>query len=297
MKKINVIKQNMQLIWKCWMKFIGFAASILSIIFIFITWEDIGITRLFFRLEIIAILCIVLLLWSMLWSCVFKKKKIIWQSASGRIIVQYGDLLKEGFDKKNERDRLYVIPVNSAFDTIVDTDISLCDKPLISPNSLHGRWIKKFLKNGGKIEDIDKEIAVCLRKQKASPCKVLSEDEKERGKREIYDLGTVSIIKGVAGSTFLLLASTNFDENNNAHVSVEELEYVINALINFYNQHGQGHELVVPLMGTNLSRAGLTHDDSLRIISSMFQLYGNMIHGDVRIIIYKGDKDKVTIDI
>lgn len=297
MKKINVVKQNLHFIWKYWIKSIGFAASILSIIFLFVTWEDIGIKRLFVRLEMIAILCIILLLWSVLWSCVLKKKKIIWQSASGRIIVQYGDLLKEGFDKKNERDRLYVIPVNSAFDTIVDTDISLCNKPLISPNSLHGRWIKKILKNGGKIEDIDKEISVCLRKQKASPYKVLSEEEKERGKKEIYDLGTVSVIKGVAGSMFLLLASTNFDENNNAHVSVEELEYVIKALINFYNQHGQGHELVVPLMGTNLSRAGLTHDDSLRIISSMFQLYGNMIHGDVRIIIYNGDKDKVTIDI
>jgi hypothetical protein len=72
---------------------------------------------------------------------------------------------------------------------------------------------------------------------------------------------------------------------------------VIKALIEFYNQHGQGHELIVPLMGTNLSRAGLTHDDSLRIITSLFQLYGNKIHGNVRIVINKKDKDKATINI
>ncbi len=297
MKKINVIKQNMHLICNCFIKCIGVTASILSVIFLFITWEDFGITKLLFKLEIIAIICAILLLWSILWSCVLKKQKVIWQSASGRIIVQYSDLLEEGFKKKNNRDCLYVIPVNSAFDTIVDTDISLCSKPLISPNSLHGKWIKKVIENGGSIEDIDNEITSYLEKQEIKPCKILSKENKERGKRKIYELGTVSIIKGVTGNTFLLLAATNFDENNNAYVSVEEVEYVIKALIRFYNQHGQGHELMIPLMGTNLSRAGLSHDDSLRILTSMFQLYGDLIHGDVRIVIYKGDKDKVTLGV
>lgn len=52
---------------------------------------------------------------------------------------------------------------------------------------------------------------------------------------------------------------------------------------------------IIPLMGTNFSRAGLTHEDSLRVIASMFQLYGDKVHGDVSIIIYKGDKDKVSL--
>ncbi len=74
-------------------------------------------------------------------------------------------------------------------------------------------------------------------------------------------------------------------------------EDVIRVLIYSCDQHGQGHELVIPLMGTNFSRVGLTKNDSLRIIASMIQLYGDRIHGNVSIIIYKGDKDKVTIDI
>lgn len=102
-------------------------------------------------------------------------------------------MLEESF-KSKKVESLYVIPVNSAFDTVVDEDISLCDKPLVSPYSLHGRWIKKMLAIGKKIEDIDDEIKICLQKQKKTPCDFLK--DKERGKKEIYDLGTVAMVKG-----------------------------------------------------------------------------------------------------
>lgn len=294
MRIVYVIGQNVKYIGKCWIKCIGGFATILSVIFLFITWDDIGIVRLNFKIELVLAICFTLLLWSMLWICFIKRKNIVWQSASGKIIVKYADILEESF-KSKKRESLYVIPVNSAFDTIVDEDISLCDKPLVSPYSLHGKWINKMLGIGKRIEDIDADIEASLQKQKKSPCDILK--DKERGKKNIYALGTVAIVKGYSKNIFLLLASTDFDENNIAHVSVEKMEDVIRALIYFYDQHGQGHELVIPLMGTNLSRAGLTHSDSLRIIASMFQLYGDRIHGDVSIVIYKGDKDKVTINI
>ena len=95
----------------------------------------------------------------------------------------------------------------------------------------------------------------------------------------------------------LLLAISEYDKDNIAHTSVDDLEMCIKSLLNFYDQHGQGHRLVIPLMGTNLSRAGLSHNDSLRVITSLFQLYGDKIHGEVDVVIYKGDKDKVTLDI
>ena len=116
-------------------------------------------------------------------------------------------------------------------------------------------------------------------------------------KREVYELGTVAMIRGNNNSTFLLLAISEYDKDNIAHTSVDDLEMCIKSLLNFYDQHGQGHRLVIPLMGTNLSRAGLSHNDSLRVITSLFQLYGDKIHGEVDVVIYKGDKDKVTLDI
>ena len=110
-------------------------------------------------------------------------------------------------------------------------------------------------------------------------------------------MGTVAMVRGNNSSTFLLLAISEYDKNNIAHTSVEDLELCIKSLVDFYDQHGQGHRLAIPLMGTNLSRAGLSHDDSLRVITSLFQLYGDKIHGEIDVVIYKGDKDKVTLDI
>lgn len=291
----SVIKQNVPYIWEYWLKCIGISASVLSVATLFVTWEDIGMGTLWMKLAFLAVSCVLLLIWAFFWTCVLKKEKVIWKNASGRIIIRYSDLLQESFDKKNTVQGLYVIPVNSAFDTIVDTDISSCEKPLVSPNSLHGRWVQEMIDSGSSLLEIDKTISSCLEKQKKKPYKVLSDREKERGKKEIYDLGTVAMVKADNGNIFCLLAMSDYDENNNAYVSIENLEGVIKSLINFYDQQGQGNKLVVPLMGTNLSRAGLTHEDSLRVIASMFQLYGDKVHGDVSIIIYKGDKDKVSL--
>lgn len=291
----KILKKNLHYAYKLWLKLIGGFATVVTILSVFVAWDDFHVQKLYIKAVCLIIMLFLLLLTAIGYSCNPFRKKIICRSLSGTIIVRYADLLKEGFDLRRKQERLYVIPVNSSFDTVVDEDISLCSKPLISPNTLHGRWIKKMGEHQKDPQYIDDAICACLNKQKKSPRETLQ--NKENGKKEVYDLGTVAIVKGVGKNTFLLLAMSNFDENNNAHVSIENLEKVIKCLIDFYDEHGQGYELVVPLMGTNFSRTGLTHEDSLKIISAMFQIYKNKIHGDVSIVIYKADRDKVTIDI
>lgn len=294
---MNIIKQNVPYIRKYWFKCIGILSSILSILFLFISWEDINMKELNQRVMLLIGACLLLLFWGALWICVLKKKNIIWQRSSSKIIVLYADIIKEAFQKKSGKERLYVIPVNSTFDTIVDADISLYSKPLISPKSLHGKWIKKMEESGKNLMDLDREIQHSLELYHIEPIKILTETQKQRGKREVYELGTVVVVKGNENVSFLLLALTDFDENNNSHVSVQEFEYIIKDLIEFYNQHGQGYDLMIPLMGTNLSRANISHEESLRIIISRLLLYKNSIRGDVSVVVYPGDKDKVTIDI
>lgn len=157
--------------------------------------------------------------------------------------------------------------------------------------------VKTMVNKGFTIEEIDNKIHNCLEMQNLVPRSIIADEDKKRGKREVYELGTVAMIRGNNNSTFLLLAISEYDKDNIAHTSVDDLEMCIKSLLNFYDQHGQGHRLVIPLMGTNLSRAGLSHNDSLRVITSLFQLYGDKIHGEVDVVIYKGDKDKVTLDI
>ena len=294
----GILKQNIRYIWKYWLKCIGIFTGVLSVLFLFVSWDDIGVKNVFLKVACLVMVCLLLLIWSILWICKFKKQKVIWQNASGRIIVRYGDILQEGFGTKNKSNKLYVIPVNSAFDTIVDSDISKYTNPLVSPNSLHGKWIKKMVENGKEIEEIDHTIQSDLNQQNKPAKQVYSPEEKTRGKKEIYELGTIAVVKGQANSTFLLLALTDFDGNNTAHdVSIDDYELVIKALLDFYEHRGQGYELVIPLMGTNFANTGLNHEDALRTITSIFRLHRNKIRGDINIVIYNGDKDKVSIDI
>ena len=58
MNKVNVIKQNLEFIGKTWMKCIGTFASILSLFFLFWTWDDIRITSTQYKCVIIILLCV-----------------------------------------------------------------------------------------------------------------------------------------------------------------------------------------------------------------------------------------------
>lgn len=285
----------MRYAYKLWLKLIGGFATVVTILSVFVAWEDFHVQNSYMKMVCLVAILFLLSLTAIGYSCNPYRKRVICQSLSGNIVVRYADLLKEGFDLRRKQEKLYVIPVNSSFDTVVDEDISLCRKPLISPNTLHGKWIKKMSENKKGPQYINDAICACLSKQKKIPRETLQ--DKEYGKKEVYDLGTVAVVKGVGKNNFLLLALTDLDENNKAHVSIENLAKAIKSLIDFYDECGQGYELVVPLMGTNFSRTGLTHGDSLKIISAMFQIYKNKIHGDVSIVIHKTDRDKVSIDV
>ena len=48
-------------------------------------------------------------------------------------------------------------------------------------------------------------------------------------------------------------------------------------------------------MGTGSSRSGLTHEQSLRLIKSTVLTSDKPINGEINIVVYYKDKDKVSI--
>lgn len=295
MKFIEILLKNVKSIGKTALAFSSASFSVLSIILSFITWEEMGVTNIFVKMLIFVLIIIMALIGSTLWISVFKRKRLLWTTGDGRVTVCYSDIMKLSFPKKKTVKKIVVIPVNTCFDTIVDENISLYDKPLVSPTTVHGLWIKNMVKHGFNINDIDIAIDKSISLRGINPVKELSRQEKKRGKLKCYENGTIAIVEGKNNVEFFLLALSEFDENNKAQSSKDEVIKSLRSLLEFYDVNGQGYQMYITLMGTGRSRAGLTHHDSLQTITSLFSLYSEKIHGDINIVIYKKDRDKVSI--
>ena len=282
------------MIFKSFFVFTGTLLSAVSILMLFITWDDIGIESKHGRVLALIIILIFSTILSIIYIFIYNKRTL-WQNGSGKINVCYSDIMKKAFPKYSCKERIVVIPVNTCFDTIVDIDIASVDKPIVSPNTLHGKWIIKMKDLGITQEMLQEKIEKYISQNNIKPENLLSKDKKTRGNRLSYKKGTIVRIKGEKQVTFFLLALSEFDGENNAHCSEDEFVACIKNLIDFYNTKGQGVDMFLPIMGTNLSRIGFSHEQSLNKISLLFKLYSNKIHGNVTIIVYNKDKDKVSI--
>lgn len=67
--------------------------------------------------------------------------KKLWSRGSGAIFTCYGDLFAIA-RHDTEYKKIVVIPVNTTFDTIVEDAGTQQQAPLVSPNTLHGMWIR-----------------------------------------------------------------------------------------------------------------------------------------------------------
>lgn len=189
--------------------------------------------------------------------------------------------------------KIVIIPVNTSFDTIVDRNVAEYKTTLVSPMTIHGMWIENMLKEGRILEELDTMISKQLQ-DKIVTC-TLERKEKKRGKLKCYEIGTIISIVGEKGITYFLVALSEFDENNNAQAKKNEVIKCIGAILEYYDIYGQGYGLYLPLMGTGLSRAGLSHEEALQTIKAFLQLHNEKIHGEINIEISYKDKSKVSI--
>lgn len=293
---IESIKLNIKIIFSTTLKISGAIYTILTVVLAFVSWTEMGINYARERIIILIIVFILAAFLSIIYVCIIKNKVTIWNKGNGIVQECYNDIMKIAFEsKKNEKKKIIVIPVNTCFDTIVDEEITKIEKPLVSSKTLHGKWIKEMMEKGISIDEIDNRISNSLDTQNIEPLYTIPEGEKERGKRKEYERGTIAIIKGMQNNDFFLLALSKFDKNNNAQCTKQEFIECIHKLIEFYNKNGQGYELFLPLMGTNLSRVGMSHEDALSILESCFKLYSDEIYGKINIVIYNKEKNKVAI--
>lgn len=185
--------------------------------------------------------------------------------------IKIGDIFKENGMK--------VIPVNEYFDTQVDNII-------ISQNTLHGMYVKEYLKYND-LDSLNSKIEECLK-----GCKYEENEKRLNGKKKRYAIGTTINI-----NDYILTALTKFDNNNKAYLSMQEYLKFLNDFWNEINRIHNGRIINVPIIGTGISRINpvLSEQEFLeQIIWSLKTSSLITSKSKINIIVYTGDKEKIS---
>lgn len=225
-----------------------------------------------------------------------KKEKIpvkLWGRGSGAVFTCYDDLFDIAV-RYTEYKKFVVIPVNTTFDTIVEDAGTHHQAPLVSPNTLHGMWIRNHSNYGLTLDDIQAQIEHSLHGKKF--VRKISREQKPRGNCREYGIGTIAAVEGTHNTIFLLAALSAFDEKNRAHAGEDDIITVIKSIVHYCDTYGQQTPVYLPVMGTGLSRTHLTKDWAFHVILDAIKSCENEVNERYTIVIYPGDREDISIE-
>lgn len=191
------------------------------------------------------------------------------------LVVKFGDL----FCAKS---KIRVIAVNRCFDTIVNTE-------LISPNSLHGAWLRRYLISHSR-EELDRELDRQLKDKEFEEI-----PEKRLGKKRRYPAGTVVEIRD-GDICYYLTAMTVLDEEKlTAGCTVEAYCMSILRLMQYYNEHGQQEDIALPLLGSGAARIPKKENELLQCMLALIKMGRNHGQGNIEIILREELREKISL--
>ena len=207
--------------------------------------------------------------------------KVIWRRGTTSLTLVSGDLLRFGFGNRSKQKNLIVIPVDAGFETHVTKRVENAEYPLVAPDSIHGKWLTRMATSGTSGRRISTRIKANLRRQGIKP--------DTNGE---FPLGSVAEFE-TQRAIFCLLAISVFDEEKRAHSSPERIREALLELLSYYDRRGQGRRMYIPLMGTSLSRAGLTLEESYRLLRETIIQHSDMITGRLYIVVKPEDMQEL----
>lgn len=215
-----------------------------------------------------------------------KRFKVITANSGHKLYLQYGDLFDENEVINPSERRNIIIPVNRCFDTVVDNH-------LISERTLHGIAFKKlYAMNRYTEESLNSTIQhLLLHKEYEN----IAEVDKPAGNRKRYPIGTIVDLPGNGEEHFLLWALSTFDSDLKAHTSMQEYALAVQKLVESCNAESEGFPIVLPLVGTGLSRTKKEQLDIITYLVNVFRLNKNEINCDIHIVVHEDIKSEVAI--
>ena len=189
------------------------------------------------------------------WFCCFaivsvvmtckKRFKVLSANSGHALYLQYGNIFDANEVIDPNKRRNIVVPVNRCFDTRVDNHI-------VSSQTVHGIAFSSLYASGKYTEE---SLSMSIEKLlKNTEYENLSEKEKPEGNRKRYPVGTVVDLPGCENEHFFLWALSTFDSNLKARTSMQEYALAVQKLIESCNTESEGFPVVLPLVGTGLSR-------------------------------------------
>lgn len=276
------IKSNYSVLRKYFLAYCSAVFALLEIVCIFISLDDCGIdTRT--KKAILFIICLVIAIALTIINVLARNKKQIFGDINRGLTIQYGDVIKIGFPKKDKGGRIIVIPVNRCFDLS-------CENNLINPTSIHGQWINQYITNEEERKRIKNRIDDILQNSDSETVA-----QKSAGNTSRYSPGTVVELQGENNVTFYLLAFSYLDHELKAQSSEIEFYNTISGLIDYYNTHDYSKELFCPVMGDHIVNPHRDTESCLNFMISVFKFKKGCIRGKANIVVYNKLKSTISI--
>lgn len=217
---------------------------------------------------------------------IFKNNIEVFSTDKHSVYLHFGDIFDNEIVNNESIPKHIVINVNRCFDTIVNNE-------LISEKTLHG-MVFKNLYNENKFteETLQKAINEKLKDLNYS---VIQKEDKPQGNLKRYDIGTIVKIDETKRKDYFLLAMSTFDNNLNAHTTKQDFVLALQRLIEYCDRNSQGFPVLMPLLGSGLSRTRLnSFSDILRFIINTLRLNKDIINCDFHIYLRPQDKQKIN---
>lgn len=257
------------------------------------SWDACNCEKICIITSFFAFLFVLILITSLIATrCV--RRNIIWKKSRRSVTLKYGDIFK--LKKNREHKQFVVVPVDTQFMTQVDPDSTNVKNPCVSPETLHGKFIKKFYPTENDVKILETKIKDYI----SLHCYKLDSEQMQKynnSTKDRYPIGTIVELDSEQDKniSYLLLALSEFDENNNVIPDKNNITIAINELLKFYEKKCQGGDLYIPLMGTGFSRQNLSEEDSLRIIRATVEQNLEYVLGNIHIVVFSENRGSVSI--
>jgi hypothetical protein len=177
------------------------------------------------------------------------------------------------------------------FTDVFDTDMSTGE--IIDPRSVQGQFQTRVY--AGDTDRLDRDLAQELGE---IPVQYTERPEdKPRGKRERYPIGTVAVL-GDSSRRYFCVAYTEMQNNLVAKSSVDHLWHALSSLWRAVHEKGHRQTVAIPVIGTELARINCLDRESLLkmiLLSFVAQSREEVVCRELIVVIHPKDYQRINI--